>query len=479
MKNIEINTERLIVTPEQYFMDERVSRAMLEFMGVDHENSWTMAGMTSHAFLGVGTEAKALAGRMSPVSAIEPEEILARIGSNNGKIELFVSLRQKESAVNPGLPQKVILLWDVDRFHISEDGNYDEGMLIANPVGTFNSLSSTRILYERMFDNLDIPTLTVASGKGYHFFSQVSDKEVIKKIIQIGGPTESTVAGKLAYAHMHSKCPVPIALFHDQAFKGSSRLQQYVNTFLIRKARDGNPLQVEIWDKGFPNGITEGIALDNTGVLQTTQTKLIGSLGSPYFLKAKRSGLQLDRLILQLPVKGNGFEYAIEDILASRYSFEKSAKLLESTDCSIPESSSSVNRVIDEYYQSELYRLHQAMDTSEGDSPDQFNHSYRRNNYEDVIRQTREPELMRWMITYANPVLVQMRYYVDRLIWNVFEAWGGSRTNLGPAPYVAGFLRAIYEDPNLNWGGKWRRHYDALRWARGSVEQVLGQLFEQ
>jgi hypothetical protein len=119
------------------------------------------------------------------------------------------------------------------------------------------------------------------------------------------------------------------------------------------------------------------------------------------------------------------------------------------------------------------------MDSSMGDKPEDYERGYRANNYEEIIRHTGEPDLVRHLVKYANPMLYQMRYYVDKFIYQVFEGMGGSRENLNPAPHVAGVLRAIYEDPQFHWGDKWMRHTDANRWARGSVEQALGQMFEK
>jgi hypothetical protein len=183
-------------------------------------------------------------------------------------------------------------------------------------------------------------------------------------------------------------------------------------------------------------------------------------------------------MVVQLPAKGRDYDYRWQDMLGPRLNLEEAAGIMGDVDCHIPEASLAIDALINLYKDSGLRRLHEAMDRSMGDPPEEFNKGYRLNNYEAIISKTAQPEEVRWMIRYANPVLVQLRYYVDKLIFQVFEAMGGSKDNLDPAPHVAGFLRSIYEDPRFRWGERWLRHEDAHRYARGSVEQALGQMFE-
>lgn len=466
----------IIYTPEQYWNDPRVVSSVLEFMGGEG-SSWQDTNTVSHEFVGLATEQKAFSHKRSPVSTFHPSEIDQRLRSVMGRGELSVSyLQQKKEDIEQ--PKRVLMCWDIDRFKFRADNNYDEPYLIHNPEAAFYPLAGVYDLYKEFFHSHGIPFLSVMSGKGYHFFTQVEDPGVIGDIQHVGNTVEDSVQYRLQRSHTWSKAPGPIPVFHEQAFKGGGRIQQYVNTLLIQDARKRTPLKVEIWDKGFPGEGTDGIALDNTPALFTVNTKMIGALGSPYFIKAALNRSPQDKMILQLPVEGQGFQHDWKEVLQKRYNFTQSAEVLAESNNRVPDSSAGVRGLIDGYYQSGLFKLHQAMDASEGDDPSTYDYGYRRDHYEGVIRQSRDPHTVRNTVQFANPMLVQNRHAVDHLVFQVFHAMGGNQQDLAPAPHVAGFLRSIYEDRRYNWGDTWNRHVDANRWARGSVEQVLGQIFQ-
>lgn len=461
----------------EYMLDPRVSSTALQFLG-GTGSLWSDMSTVSSEFISVGTIEKAFSAKRSPLSAIPPTEVEEKIRTHGGRVELYSSLLQKDSENFPGVPKRVVLHWDIDKFIMRPDNNYDEQKPIENPWETFMDLESTHQTVGDYFNVYGIKTLDVMSGKGLHLYTQVSDPAVIRLIEDIGGPIEPTVQDKLATVHLTTKRPTPIPLFHEQAFKGATRLQQYVICQTIRQARELANCDIEIWDKNQPGRGREGIALDNTAALLMCHTKPTGMPGSPYYIKPARSGVKNERIRLQLPLKGEGYANPWHDVLNESYSYRKSADYLAAINSTIPDASSPIEQLIADYLQSDLRRLHEAMDSSFGDDPATFAWGYRRNNYEGIIRQTKAPHYIRHVIRYANPILVQLRNEVDRFVFQVFEAMGGSRENLSPAPHVAGLLRSIYEDPMKNWGDQWMRNVDALRFARGSVEMVLGQLFE-
>ena len=465
-----------ISNPEQYWHDRRVVSSILGYLG-GIGTSWDDIGTISNEYLAVSDREKQLSSK-SPLSTIPPAELEARISKVGGWLELHSSFLQKESEQHAGFPRRVILGWDLDYFRIMRDGNYDEATPIRNPSMTFSTLEGPYRAFGRSLDDLGVPNISYMSGKGYHFMAQASDPAVIGKIQQVAGPIEDSVKGKLESAPQISKSPKPVPLYNETAYKGAGRLQQWVNNQAMRRLRRSTPNNVEIWDKGFPGAAVEGVEADNTSTLFTVNNKATSTLGSPYLTKGWRSGLSMNRMVVQLPAKGRDYDYSWEDMMGPRLNLEEAAGIMGDVDCRIPEASLAIDALINLYMSSGLRKLHEAMDRSMGDSPEEFDIGYRHNNYEAIISKTKQPEEVRWMIDYANPVLVQLRYYVDKLIFQVFEAMGGSKDNLDPAPHVAGLLRSIYEDPRFRWGERWLRHDDAHRFARGSVEQALGQLFE-
>lgn len=473
----DIFKQEKLSSPEQYWNDPRVTSSVLSFLGGEGD-SWSNADSISPAFLGISTERKLYSGRRSPVTTIPPTQMESKIREEKGNFELNFSLLQKESRENPGFPRRVIFCWDIDRYRLMPDDTTETASFLENPENLFGSLGTTYDIYKQTFDSLGLPVMAVVSGKGYHFFTQITDPEIISLLQKIGGPVEDTVAGKLSANYSTGKNYDSVPLFHEQAYKGSVRLQQWVNTMTIEKIRQNTPLSVEIWSKGPPGAYTEGIALDNTSALYTVNTRIMSALGSPYFLKGKKSGLLMERMIIQLPIKGNGYSSTWGDIANTRYKFEAAAEYLSSVDCHIPDASGNMEIMINSYLQSDLRSLHEAMDRTMGDPPETFYSGYRANDYEAIIGKTHEPDVVRNIINNAHTLALRP-FQADKLIFEIFEALGGSRDNPEPAPHVAGFLRSIYEDPRFGWGNQWMRHVDALRYARGSVEEVLGQMFEQ
>ncbi|OGG09825.1 hypothetical protein A2154_00445 [Candidatus Gottesmanbacteria bacterium RBG_16_43_7] len=349
---------------------------------------------------------------------------------------------------------------------------------ILTPQDTFRALEPVINLYLHTFDILQIPVMTTLSGKGVHFITQVTDPETIDKLAEIGGPVEESLSGKLVDAQRITKAHDAISEVFQKVFIGTGRLQQMLNMFLIGESRNllAPYFTAEIFNKGFPGREVNGIAFDNTAIIFPVYQKTLSTLGSLYFIKGTRTGLQFPHKSIQIPISGNGYRYRWYDVVHNRYDFSAAAAYLGSVDCHIP-NAGNLDRLLKLYAKSDIRHLHQAMDSGMGDDPWSYNDSYRKDNYR-LINATSEPDLNRMILEYAPAFLggtgLQL-YYYDKLVFQVYQAMGG---RLDAAPHVAGFLRALYEDSYKGWGDTWTGKVDAATFARKMCEQILGQIFE-
>jgi len=117
------------------------------------------------------------------------------------------------------------------------------------------------------------------------------------------------------------------------------------------------------------------------------------------------------------------------------------------------------------------------MDSKFGDEPIAWGQTYRMQNYEAVISKTEYPKDVRRIIRHANDQLLKPEN-MDFVIWQVYKAFYHDHQTVAVAADVAAFIRSIFEDKQFHWGNRWMRHNDAHRYARGVVEQILGQNYK-
>lgn len=464
--------------PRSYYHDPRVVCAILAYLGAEGDR-WDHAGGIKHAYVGVANEDKVRRGKRSPLSTVAPQYVGQMIDIHQGYVELHASLLP--SSEN-GRPSRIVLAWDLDRYRLLPDSkgghNYDQATPILTPEDTFQALGPVIELYLHAFDALKIPVLATLSGKGVHFVTQVTDPDVIDRIADIGGPVEESLLGKLAVAPSITKANAAIPEIFQRTHVGAGRLQQMLNMYLIRESRNllAPYFGAEIVNKGFPGREVNGIAFDNASIAFPVYLKHLSTLGSLYFIKGIKSGLQFPQMSIQIPINGNGYRYNWYDVLHNRNNLSSAAAYLDSVDCHIP-NANTLNRLLALYASSDIRNLHQAMDSSTGDDPWSFNDTYRNGNYR-VVDSTAESGTNRKTVDYAPAFLggygLQF-YYFDKLIFQLYQTMGG---RLDVAPHVAGFLRALYEDPNKDWGNTWIGKMDAATYARKITEQFLGQMFE-
>lgn len=456
---------RVITSPLHYWHDWRVVHAILRYLG-GRGTDWHAIESVDAAYLAIidTNQVSAWGAMARPIASAALED---EIAAQQGLLDLSTSLWHKDDRQRPGYPRRALLVWDIDWFGPDAAAPFQE------PCRVLRQVEPVLQVLEAALAAYGIAHITVVTGKGAHLVTAIpAHSPVMDELIRIGNVIEPTVLAKQAAGHSPWAAldgrPVPPA--SELSFKGAVRLQQFLITRQIGHARQATNLPVEISDIG-----QEGIALDNTAATGTVNTRTISVLGSIY-KPQKRPSATAGQFIIRIPRTGPGFELSLHETLRLRRDWSMAAEYLGTIDSRIPDGSAGVRKLIREYDRSALAHLHRAMDRSFGDEPGMFAHGYR--NYAAIARQTSDPGRIAWLIAHANTALLQpanLAYFIEEL----FRAWGGSRDDLAVAPHVAGLLRAIYEDPALHWWNRWMGPEDALRHARGWVEQVLGRMFEQ
>ncbi len=452
---------------EQYWWMPGTQKGILEFLG-SQGSKWSQVSDCYSEFLGVANRQKLnREDKLSPTTIINAESLSYYLRNFRGQVELQASEWQRESVERPGYPSRTLLLWDIDF--------YDQNMptwSVDNPKEAFELLEPTYQLMHHVLNDYGIPHLAVVSGRGYNFFTQIpATSPIMDELLSISGPLEPTVIGKQSNPYEFLKRRKPVPPLTESAHMAAARLQQFVFGQIIRQTRRHSHASVEVSDIG-----PRGIAFDNTTMVYTIENRITVVLGSPYFIKAERTKSGFHPTTIKIPRAGSGYELNIDDMLHYRNRYDTASNLLSQINCSIPDGSQGLTDLIEAYNDSDLKLLHEAMDSTFGDQPEQFAYGYHR--YEDITRITKHPSKIYNLILGANDKLLEPMNIND-FVWEVFEAWSNHDDPLSVAPHVAGLLRAIYEDPRFKWGHRWTKQTDALRYARGWVTIILGQAFEK
>lgn len=452
----------------EYWHKPGAKKAISEFLG-SAVLDWAMwqKGDVSCEFLGLANRNKLQRpDKVSPSIIVEPEDFKDNYEKFSGQFELHNSLWQRRSAANELYPVRALFVWDIELFD-----QYNPSSPIINPEDTFNKLEIIYDILKNKLDHYGIYYQAIASGRGYNFVTSVSqDSGIMEDLMEISGNIETTVLDKQKYPNLNLKRHKQVPEAAERLHVAAVRLQQFLFNEVIRESRARQPLPVEVSDKGH-----YGIAYDNTAMQYSIENRSIGSLGTPYFIKAEKSNPDFAKTIIKIPRKGVDFEITKDELLGLRSNYNNASEFLSDVDCRIPASTAGIKKLISDYSKSKLFVLHKKMDESFGDSPETYAVGYR--NYDSIADKTNNPDHIKYLLKNANDELLKPEN-IDYFVWEVFKSWGGNNHSLEIATHVAGLLRAIYEDPKYNWGTRFTKT-DAQRYARGWVTTVIGQAFEK
>lgn len=405
-----------------------------------------------------------------PAKSIKPWQ-LPYLLNQGPSAEIFQSLWQADA---PGqehasweekIPSRGILFWDIEYYH-----NFEPSRALSNPWDVFSRLEPVYQTMQEVLGNYGINSMAVMSGRGYHFVTQVPYyAPAMERLIEAGGTLEPDIGKVQSTVTFDSKRDRPIPPLSQIAFKGATRLQQFVFNKVQRETQERTNLPINISDMGY-----EGISLDNTTMVRHVGSGKMGVMGSlyvkPVLFDYYNSGDR--RLILRIPRSVNGRELMpVNDALNTRLSYSRTAEFFRDIPGAMPDGSEGVEKLFRDYQRSGLRRLHMAIDAEQGDQRSDWWRTYR--NYDGIAQNIPG---MSEIIAEANPRLLQpetLNYALNAL----FDSWGGKREPK-VAGHVAGFLCAVYEDGRFNWGRRFTRHEIARAHALGWTQMILGQRSE-
>ncbi len=486
-----IHQSQPITTLDQYYQQPELAHAALAFLGCPEEyltapghldltnTGRFMANLLLHTL----TEYLAINNpsiyqeKHDPVGRTIKTWELPSLLRRNPNTGLYMSLWQINQPELPedtadALPSRTILFADIEYYH-----NQFPGKFLQDQLGTYQLLEPA---YQAMLTTIEkyshLPASIVVTGRGYHLLTQIPYRSpAMPLLIKAGNFIEDPVREFQAHippAHLSKRDRV-VPEKAELAHKGAARVMQYLVLQMKQLTRQNSSIPVHFSDIG-----EEGIAFDETPMthrhLGMAKTGVLGSIYEKPSTKVDQIGphvVNQTRTLLRITRYQNGSEFAaLPTIIDTRQSFSAALSNLAWSQGVIPDGSSGLIQLIQEYFNSSLRQLHLSLDLEQGDPPELWPSTYR--DYHRIKKS--HPEIA-WHLDNANPALLQphhLRYFIHYL----FEKWGGL-SDLRITGHIRTFLRSIYEDPHFNWGQLFAGENEAARHAEGWVTTILAERF--
>lgn len=320
--------------------------------------------------------------------------------------------------------------------------------------------------------NLGLEHIIAASGKGYHFLSQVPlFKEgwglpgaqgqvnyAMLNLMAIGGTVHPETMDRLIDVRWGSRKMAPTPLLAQRAFQGMWKLQQWLAVNIIDDVRGWlSKNGMSPW-VNFTDTQKESTIIDLTAMLRQVEMDVFGSVGSLYNKNRNPPKVRLIR-------SRSGHEYFNNDIgwmLHTRSDLGAAKQHLVHTGGRIPDGTRGIERMLNEYKGSRIKRdLHDPADRPlSADSIRDCIHS----NYSMIWR--RCPQILH-DIQNAQPNFLNPK----ALEWVYSQMWDRGFTMRG----MMTLSKAVYCDPVKKVDIPWK--YSKDEWARWPM-LLLGERFK-
>jgi|SRR3989344_4645818 len=388
--------------------------------------------------------------RVYPVSDLRGGITLANhyIDNENPPLEIHQSFigkpLERDSTL---LPSRILFALDIE-METTERRRMEK----YNPF--FDELNKARHIIEEELLRYQIPNISILTGRGFHVVSQINSSSSLMTRLINDVAIEPTVEQRLDSNEFFKEFGYKVPINAERALKGVMRLQQY---FLNKVKRKMPMKEIDAKSSG------DFLSLDFLLMLRTAFIAAIRTPSSTYHKFYREGG----RIIVPLTLSYNGKEMldlqsAVKirgDINAALHQFKQQVGY-------IPEGSGGLERLFNEYLESDLYRqVHKVMDSEIPHPLDQ----YRRDDY-----------------AYLKPILGNVWDFAPVRPNNIINLFNpgvlhdfvnGLYASHWHPKHIAGLMSAIYQDPRFNFGDFFVKR-DASRHANGWVEIILGQRYE-
>lgn len=354
--------------------------------------------------------------------------------------------------------ENVLGVLDVEYFNLVHAGE-----AYWNAKRTYEAIEPVYQILLRTFQDFGISPLCIMTGQGYHFSFKVPNSSPdMKKLAELG-KLEDSVKGK--YESTHGRRRRKVDLEYGLAFDGMGRLIEYIGHLMykaLEKEYKGMP--VVFTDTAIGGKFKEAISID---LSMYADPVFMRDIRCPFSLYQKHKifkykfGEQTARSIPTL-ITLPRYAANMPELLKIRYDFAAAVKYAEAETSytTIPVAEAGVERLINSYKRSQLYKFHKHFDSVEHDPYAKWNYTY------DRFDTTIIPPCVAHCISEPNPHILRPTNLQTLTRVLMKQGWHPK--------HIAGLVRSKLER-NYQWGPQWFK-YDAATRANFYIRIFAGLL---
>ena len=209
-------------------------------------------------------------------------------------------------------PTRMIFIIDIEPVNTKHPGDIYE-----DPLYYFHWMEPAHEIIIEALKNLDIPHITVVTGKGYHIMFSIPLYEngqyntAMLNLMEIGGMLQEETVLRLAYTYWGSRKTFPAPILAEKAHRGIYKLMQYLLVNLSDK------IKYRLKDWGLPPYLSfcdDGdflISMDITAMLNPVDRRDFGIPGQVY-------GKMQNYPIVRIVRERNGYDFFAKGIEIGR-----------------------------------------------------------------------------------------------------------------------------------------------------------------
>jgi hypothetical protein len=298
------------------------------------------------------------------------------------------------------------------------------------------------------------------SGRGHHFAWKIGLTDpAIEPLIDIGRLSPS-----LAHRYTVGQPPYnePVTIRVGKAFAGLGLVMEYVAYLVLAEAQPdcAIPLFLEAVDLGPQERGREMISMDITEYGDPLTTRVVRLPFSIYLKPWQHADILTPEIAHKVPTMvmapSNGADtIQVAEIMRD---LSKAAEWASQTSCLIPDCSSGMEALTDQYMRSEVRRFHDWFYSVEPEPPDRWPATY------DRVPMSQVPPYVRHVLEHPNDLLLKPSVVRRVVAFLLEEGWHPR--------HIAGLIQSKYER-DYGWLNQWYV-YDAGMRADFHVRVLAG-----